>query len=265
MSRQYSDEELQAALASVADLFVDYYGLDDEEAPTDLDQSLGDFGQAVGDDDLGLASVIERLEHLYQRKIPPECCAPWVGPEAIELVHKAFSIPKEKMTGTPNFRGLAEWLLEHRPTVSIEPLNVAGANCSKAGIFCGLRDLATWTAVSDARIGPSTKLKDYFGNAEQLGMFWYHARLAVEYPLPEVPAVSRLGCLGSLFVGAVAVCFAIAENYIGALLIVLSGLAPVRALSRLDRLIWDLRPMPCGLETFGDLARFVDRYVARPV
>lgn len=153
------------------------------------------------------------------------------------------------------------------PAPSLEPVTVFGHSCSAAGIFCGLCQLPE---VDLLRVAPSTPLRK-LGRLSRIRKLWKRIEWVSGVTLPPAkdiwpqswPTLANvLG--GGIALGVFGASIALGAMQrgplyqIGGTIISMAALIAVIAFcgAIVDRLH---NPLPEEVETFGDLARFIDR------
>lgn len=159
------------------------------------------------------------------------------------------------------FAALADFIRERLEPISLEPITLLGKPCRSAGIFRALERLAGQVHPRVCRFGPSTPIRARLRGI-RLRRFWSRLRWILEDQIPAPPRIT-LTCGGLLFI-------LLFNSSIGLLVSLWSrdlvGLAAgfVGTFVLLFPLSWAvvfinsrLNPLPKGIETFGDLARYL--------
>ncbi|MGH7169017.1 MAG: hypothetical protein ACRELF_08210 [Gemmataceae bacterium] len=159
------------------------------------------------------------------------------------------------------FRRLVEFIRERAKPISLEPITMLGKPCLTAGIFRGLEQLVRQISPKATKIAPSTPIRKCLRGVLVHGL-WYRLRWMFDGQLPPPPRItlSSRGFLHSLiFKVAIGVLIAIWRRDLSG---VLAGIGTTFALLIPLGVIVAfinarLYPLPKGIETFGDLARYL--------
>jgi len=152
----------------------------------------------------------------------------------------------------------AIWLEQRLQPVVFEPISLLGSPpCRAAGYFVGIRTLVERLRPAPIRFGPSTPILSVLSRS-QIQRLWRRLEQTLDLPLPPLRVwLDHLAT--SVLVGSVA-CFALGVVLQGALLASTSALFLKTFLLGLS-LRQKACPLPCGLETFGDLSRYLARVI----
>lgn len=234
---QFTDDQLQIALHKLGPLFGDSFVADKDEWPTDLDQPIVEYNDAVGGNGDTLYWFSSNVRMLF-----------------------GCELDRDSLDDPTTMRGFATWALNHMLVGPMEPINIVGQISPAGGIFIGLKAIAGQvTCEEEADIGPSTRIKDYFENLSDLSRFWFHANFwsrSSRLPLLLSPVSgSDLGCLATIGGATATIVLIGLKEYAIALSVACGLIDPLRAVFRYDRRERERRLLPGDIETFGDLAR----------
>ncbi len=160
------------------------------------------------------------------------------------------------------FRALAGFIREHLEPIRLEPVEILGRRCASAGVFRGLERMVQQHHPRARRFGPSTPIRRRLRGPE-LHRFWQRLRWIVPAELPLAPEVKLddramgHGCLLKIVLSAL-VAFAVGDwsplltGFLTAVCLTVGLYWTVQTFNA-----WWISPLPPGVETFGDLAKFL--------
>jgi hypothetical protein len=228
-----------------------------EDTPLDLDANFFEEFKAGGTlEEIDLLDVIYRIEREFGF-----CCP---GEEWNSLLGLPAPDPDEwERVVAPRltFRALADFILERLTPISFEPITLLGKPCLTAGVFRGLEQLAGQVHPSVTQFGPSTPIRQRLRGL-RLHRYWSRLRWIVNDQLPPprqvtlrlqgfVRSLSFKGLIGGLIAMWRGDLFELAVGFV----LTFPFLFIVAYVVEFINL--QLNPLPEGIETFGDLARFL--------
>ncbi|HWG44933.1 MAG TPA: hypothetical protein VN688_19345 [Gemmataceae bacterium] len=159
------------------------------------------------------------------------------------------------------FGRLADFIRERVEAISLEPLTLLGKPCLTAGIFRGLERLAEQINPKTPRFAPHTPIRECLCGT-RLHQFWNRLRWIVEEQIPPAPRLplSMRGFMHSLaFKFGIGLLIALWRRNLQGLLIgvLLTFLLLIPVGWLISFINSRINPLPKGIETFGDLARFL--------
>lgn len=157
---------------------------------------------------------------------------------------------------TATVADFAEWLSEFSQPIRFEPVSLLGSPpCPAAGYFVGMQEIAQRSFPGTERFAPSTAIRSVLSTS-QLTRFWERMCRETRRELPPLHLTWIRFADGIVLLSLI--CLAIGVLGDWAFLAATWGL--------FLKLIWSswwlrgrLEPLPRGLETFGDLARYLAR------
>ncbi len=242
-------------------------------APFDYDASIVDYLKEESDfDELDLMVVTSAIEEVFGIHVEDEAWRRFLGLDIKD--------PEEwtrEVAPTLTFGRLAEFILDRLGPVDFSPMRIFGRACATAGAFRGIESIANQVDPFVERFAPSTSVIERFTN-RNLSLLWQRLRWRCENRIPSLKPTARtrvlrffgtcFGLTAATSIGA-ALLFDRSDEYLGvfitcffALGISLGlwlGVVILAALvSPLVRRIDS--GIPCGIDTFGDLARHLAAY-----
>jgi hypothetical protein len=163
------------------------------------------------------------------------------------------------------FRSLAEFIREHAAAVSLEPVTLLGKPCATAGAFRGVEGLARQIDPKIPRFGPSTPIQTRL-RGPRLYRYWDRLRWVTEDRVPTAATSAFLErlhdftlrtLLGKL---GLAVLASLVLGDWDTILVSTGAVFLLLILAGWSFWLWKMyrvNPLPEGVHTFGDLARFV--------
>ena len=155
------------------------------------------------------------------------------------------------------FRGLAEFIRERVEPIFLEPQMLLGKPCLTAGIFRGLELLTAQINPEVRRFAPSTPIHSRL-RGFRLRRLWYRLRWITEERIPA-PRRIRLGCGGFYFKIGIGLFIALWKRDLEGLWLSLkvTALLFLPTAFLVEFINSRINPLPKGIETFGDLARYL--------
>jgi hypothetical protein len=156
------------------------------------------------------------------------------------------------------FGALADFIGKHCEGVSLKPLNLFGKSCLTAGIFRDLEDITRKVYPWLGRFGPSSPIRKHLAGLRLLN-WWERLRWVTEEKLPPLDQSRVQGLQWLAFLVFLEVVFALVLAGFFKDWINLPRELPVFfSLIYLEHKLFQLiNPLPEGIDTFGDLARYL--------
>ncbi len=246
-TRRFEDDEV---LRAVIDTLQEIAGDDPKaEATTNLVEfeeevfdSLFHLELILGiEERLGISISHEELQTFYQL------------PNGIDNT-MPFEKWRSSIAPTLTVAALADFIRERYKPISFEPVSVLGSPpCQAAGYFVGMSDIVQQIHPEAGRFGPSTSIRTVLPN-RRLRLFWSRLSRAANKSLPPLSFWLNHLANALLIISIGFLAFGIMVNWAilaSVWLLCLKGL----------QLGWWLHrranPLPYGIDTFGDLARYL--------
>lgn len=235
----------QALLEFLPRLFQNL-GVPDDEALASADDNLSEWVLEYLIDDLPLSILIEVLAK-------GTGCEP--GHIQDFLVDRAQQFHSSgKVTTLGEF---VAWLAPRSRLPSFQPINIGGSVCAAAGVFLGMRDVATNLKLKKSRFAPSTPILQCLEKCE-LASFWEQLKHHQSETLPELCWPWERFVQHLVWKGV----FGVLLGVVGVLtfqspLAAMEILAALLCFSMARNLAYAGNPLPPRVVTFGDLARIL--------
>lgn len=246
-SRRFEDDEV---LRSVIDTLQWIAG---DDPKVDITTILVEFQEEVCDSLFHEEIVLGIEERLGICMSHQEWMAFYQLPNGID---NAMPFEKWRNTIAPTLTvtALADFLRERFKPVSFEPVSVLGSPpCQAAGYFVGMSDIVQQIQPEATRFGPSTSIRSVLPNS-RLRVFWSRLSRAANKSLPPLSFWLNHLANALLIISIGFLAFGIMVDWAilaSVWLLCLKGL----------QLGWWLHhranPLPYGINTFGDLARYL--------
>jgi|GEM_PF-3045167 len=246
-TRRFEDDEV---LRAVIDALQEIAGNDPKAEAT---TNLVEFEEEVCDSLFHLVMILGIEERLGIRLSHEEINAFYELPDGF---NSAMPFEKWRNTIAPTLTvtALADFLRKRYKPVSFEPVSVLGSPpCQAAGYFVGMSDIIQQIHPEAARFGPSTPIRSVLPNS-RLSVFWSRLSWAADQSLPPLSFWLNHLANALLIISIGFLAFGIMVNWAilaSVWLLCLKGL----------QLGWWLHrranPLPYGIDTFGDLARYL--------
>ncbi len=154
------------------------------------------------------------------------------------------------------YDALADFIADRVPLISFAPIEIAGHRCAKAGAFFGVREIIGRGSSARRRFAPSTTICSELTRSE-VEHVWNSMAWMCPSPPPALRTCwsDRIASSAFLWVFAMAgtgfafLCAGEPDLFLVFCVVTLIGLVPYLLLRRFEK------PLPDGIETFGDLAR----------
>ncbi|QDV20173.1 hypothetical protein Pan153_48450 [Gimesia panareensis] len=249
---RYSDQQIMSKLA---ELMVDMYGLDDDEAPDpvrDLDLRVDLYLKKHKVWDMvDLLDFMFRFERAFQIRCSAEEWKKLFGRDRGRTEEEWVEQVGQHLT----FKKLVDFIAEHTTYISFQPVTVIDRECGPAGAFYGITELSEQLVPPACQITPATRIIDAF-RGDALDQFWSELCWRSTQKLPDISrkwdVLFFSGCLlsvlGLLFGIPLSI---VTTNYLYALVPCVYLLANWKVYTLYNHYS---DPLPTDLQTFRDLA-----------
>lgn len=248
----YSPEsnERDAVLIAVIETLQSLAG---DDLNVDASTNLVEFEEQVCDSLLHLEIVMGVEERLAFQLGFDEVLEFYQFPAA-PAESMSIEVWRKQVVPALTVAAFAEFIRERYDPVSFEPISLLGSPpCPAAGYFRGITEIVRHINPETERFAPSTPIRDVLPNG-RLRLLWWRLNRATNQSLPPLSFWLNHLANGLLFVSLGCLAFGIMVNWAflaSVWLLCLKGL----------QFGWLLRrkanPLPQGMVTFGDLARYL--------
>ncbi len=248
---QTTDFPQKAILAVLQDLYREELGCEERLQPkARLD---GYLKRSRCWDDLDLAEVIAEVEEHFGFDAPAEDWAEFFG----------TGIRDEKQWEAEvgprcTFGALADFIAQHVPPVSFDPVAQFGTNCGTAGAFRGIELVARQIHPDIGELRPSTLIHARL-RGKKLEIFWNRVRWMSGDALPPLHMPWRRALRRALVLAFLALFAGLMLSFTREtwtwLVLAATSFAILRL--SLEVAVYCENPLPSGMDSFGDLARLL--------